>query len=54
MKKTYINPAMEVIKIQTQQFLAQSVGIDPTYINPGSSDAPELYWDDEMDEFEDY
>ena len=40
MKKTYINPQLEVIKIQTQQMLAQSVGYDPTEItNPGDIDA---------------
>ena len=54
MKKQYINPAMEVIKIQTQQFLAQSLGTNGNPVNPIYSDAPELYWDEEMDEFEEY
>ena len=40
MKKIYKNPVLEVIKIQTQQMLAQSVGYDPTEItNPGDIDA---------------
>ena len=49
MKKTYINPAMEIIKIATQQMLAGStlsVGDTPT--DPGSSDAREF--DDWFDE----
>ena len=28
MKKTYINPQLEVIKIQTQQMLANSITVD--------------------------
>ena len=40
MKKTYKNPVLEIIKIQTQQMLAQSVGYDPTEMtNPGDIDA---------------
>ena len=27
MKKTYINPAMEIVKVQTNQMLAASVGV---------------------------
>lgn len=39
MKKTYSNPKLEVIKIQTQQMLAQSVGYDNTEItNPSDVD----------------
>lgn len=39
MKKTYSNPVLEVIKIQTQQMLAQSVGYDNTEItNPSDVD----------------
>lgn len=33
MKKTYKNPVLEVIKIQTQQMLALSAGYDATEIN---------------------
>lgn len=51
MKKTYMIPAMEVIKIQTQQFLAQSL---PGGGSTNQNLAPELYWDEEMDEFEEY
>jgi len=32
MKKIYKNPVLEVVKIQTQQMLAQSVGYDSTPI----------------------
>ncbi len=42
MKKIYKNPVLEVIKIQTQQMLAQSVGYDNTEItNPSDVDARE-------------
>ena len=47
MKKTYKNPVLEVIKIQTQQMLAQSVGYDSTPItNPSDVDSPFLEGDD--------
>ena len=41
MKKTYINPNIEVIKIQTQQMLADSLtlGTGTTPTNPSASDA---------------
>ena len=54
MKKTYINPQLEIIKIQTQQMLAQSVGYDPTEItNPGDIDAREdgFTFDDDAFDF---
>ena len=39
MKKTYKNPVLEVIKIQTQQMLALSAGYDDTPItNPSDVD----------------
>lgn len=39
MKKTYKNPILEIVKIQTQQMLAQSVGYDKTEItNPSDVD----------------
>ena len=41
MKKTYINPKMEIVEIQVQQLLAGSTvptGSTPT--DPASSDAP--------------
>ena len=42
MKKTYINPELEVIRIATQQMLAQSVGYDSTPIdNPIDVDGHE-------------
>ena len=49
MKKTYINPELEVIKIasQTQMLAGSTVPVDPTPENPGNSDAPEF--DDDFD-----
>ena len=50
MKKQYINPTMEVIKLHTQQVLAASkVGIGSGTKNPDVADAREydVYWDDE-------
>ena len=49
MKKTYIIPEMEVIKIasQTQMMAGSTVPVDPTPENPGNSDAPGL--DDDFD-----
>ena len=45
MKKTYINPEMEIVEILVQhQMMAGSVGIDPnaTPIDPGNADSPEF------------
>ncbi len=49
MKKTYINPVIEVIKIASQmQMLAGStIPTDSNPENPGNSDAPEF--DDDFD-----
>lgn len=49
MKKTYINPVIEVIKIasQAQMLAGSTVPVDPTPENPGNSDAPEF--DDDFD-----
>ena len=33
MKKTYISPNMEIIKLQTQKILASSIGINKTGIS---------------------
>ncbi len=46
MKKTYIIPSLEVIRVQTQQMLAASVqmyGKDAT----GAGLAPEFYFDED-------
>ena len=43
MKKTYINPDMEIVMVATQQMLAvsgDSVSTDSTPVDPGSTDAP--------------
>lgn len=45
MKKTYINPEMEIVEILVQhQMMAGSVGIDPdaTPISPSDADSPEF------------
>ena len=45
MKKTYINPEMEIVEILVQhQMMAGSVGIDPdaTPIDPNDADSPEF------------
>lgn len=45
MKKTYINPEMEIVEILVQhQMMAGSVGIDPsaTPIDPSNADSPEF------------
>ena len=49
MKKTYINPVMEVIKIasQTQMMAGSTVPTGTTPTDPASSDAPGL--DDDFD-----
>ena len=40
MKKTYINPKMEIVEIQVQQLLAGSLPTGSTPKDPASSDAP--------------
>ena len=44
MKKTYINPVIEVIKIasQTQMLAGSTVPTGTTPTDPGNSDAPEF------------
>ncbi len=46
MKKTYIIPTLEVVRIETQQMLAQSV---PMYGEnaTGTGLAPEFYFDED-------
>ena len=39
MKKTYCNPKLEVIKIQTQQMLAESLTYNSTPVSAGSVDS---------------
>ena len=47
MKKTYINPQIEVIKIVTQQMLALSIETNSTRKDPGSAAGREFDFDDE-------
>ncbi|MBQ9676961.1 MAG: hypothetical protein IJV44_02360 [Prevotella sp.] len=37
MKKTYINPEMEIVKLETQQLIASSVPLNPDEVNGGLS-----------------
>ena len=39
MKKTYINPAMEIVKIETQQIIAASLGMGDGDKAPGGADS---------------
>ena len=46
MKKTYINPELEVVKLQTMQMLAASITISEESIsNPSEFDAPGMDFD---------
>ena len=47
MKKTYINPTIMIVKIETHQMIAQSIGIVEGNINPEDSGARELDFDEE-------
>ena len=47
MKKTYINPTIEVIKIATQQMLALSIETTSTRQDPGSAAGREFDFDEE-------
>ena len=44
MKKTYIIPELEIVKVQTQQMLASSIVIDSTAspIDPDNADSREF------------
>ena len=45
MKKTYMNPKIEIVEIEDQQLLAGSLPTGSTPTDPGSSDAPEYEYD---------
>lgn len=49
MKKTYINPKMEIVEIQVQQLLAGSSSIPTGDIptNPSNSDAPYFIFEED-------
>lgn len=49
MKKTYINPELQVIVMQTAGMLAQSIEKGSGNINPNEVGAPE-YLDEEQEE----
>ena len=42
MKKTYINPQMDIIEIKTAGMLASSLPINSTPIDAGGAQAPEF------------
>ena len=42
MKKEYMAPELEIVKIQTLQMMAASVGFGPDVENPSVGEAPEL------------
>lgn len=42
MKKTYIIPEMEIVKVETQQVIAASVGFGDGNIDPSAIGAPEM------------
>ena len=47
----YIIPEMEIVEIKVQQMLTTSLPTNSTPVDPGSSDAPEIY--DVLQLFED-
>ena len=58
MKKIYMTPYMEIVKIQTMQMMAASLEIDPTEEVTDESEilAPgtEFDFEDDFNEFEDF
>ena len=60
MKKTYINPELEVVKMQTMQMMAASLILDDDPSNYVTDDseilAPgtEFDFEDDLNEFEDF
>ena len=47
MKKTYINPEIEVVTVKSQQLLAGSLGRGEGSLNPSQADARDFDFDDE-------
>ncbi len=47
MKKTYIIPSLEVIKVETQQMIAESIGFSTTSVDASSAAAPDMQFDDD-------
>lgn len=60
MKKTYINPELEVVKLQTMQMLAASLILDDDPSNYVTDDSEilgresDFDFEDDFNEFEDY
>ena len=48
MKKTYQNPTLEVVRIETQQMLALSGGYNPTAVGANEVDGRESDLDDDF------
>ena len=47
MKKTYINPAMEIVKIETHKMLAESFGVSNVEVNGSAALGRDYDFDDE-------
>ena len=47
MKKTYIIPSVEVIRVQTQQMIATSAGFGSGTKDGGAAASPEFFFDDD-------
>lgn len=60
MKKTYINPELEVVKLQTMQMLAASLILDDDPSNYVTDDSEilgresDFDFEDDLNEFEDF
>lgn len=58
MKKTYINPELEVVKLQTMQMMAASLILDDTEPVSDVGDIlgreDDFDFEDDLNEFEDY
>lgn len=48
MKKTYKNPEIKIVKIQTQQLIAASLGVGENVNSAAGAEAPEFngYWNE--------
>lgn len=46
MKKIYLTPEMEIVKVEAQQILAGSIPVDGTTNDASDAEAPEYEWAD--------
>ncbi len=47
MKKTYINPEMEIVNVEVQPMLAASLGISNTEVDGSNALSRDFGWDEE-------